>query len=188
MKVPAIAIAIVACVSTLLWSLDVSARTPCDIEKGQLKDEYIRGIVGVCNASRMDFEGTFAFVESGLWPVPNYFVLRADASPDLIFSSMDILTGTDPERILRGALRISTRMETKYDGDVTLVESDSIDVLVEECEVHASLVEYEVELPLAGQRMKIFELHINRTIVTIRDFDHRMLDAMALAFVRLNCR
>ncbi|MGY6555446.1 MAG: hypothetical protein ACXIUM_13095 [Wenzhouxiangella sp.] len=187
MKSSVMAIAVVAFATNWIWSIDVFAATPCDIEKRQAKDEYSRSIADVCNASLMDFKGTFAFVESGLWPVPNYFVLRVDSSPDLNFSSMDILTGSDPLGILRGALRISTRMETKYDGEMTLVESDSVDVLTKDCRVDASLFEYEVELPLADQRMNIFELHINRTIIAIRDFDHRMINAMVLAYVRLNC-
>lgn len=187
MKVPAITLAIVVCSSSWMLPVVLSATNSCDIEKEQLEDEYVRAIESVCNASRMNFEGTFVFVESGLWPVPNYFLPRVDASPDLSFSSLDILTGTDPARILRGALRISNRTETKYDGDLMLVDSDAIDYLVEACGVNASLFQYEVELPLAGQRIRVFELHFNRTIIAIRDFDNRMIDAMTLAFARLNC-
>lgn len=174
--------------SFLLLTNSTFAGSACQFAHDQVMDEYTRSIMEVCGSSRSGFEGTFAFIEAGLWPIPNNFVLRVDSSQDLTFSSMEILTGYDPTRILRGSLRVSLRKETRYAENAQLISSEAVEALGRECGFVTSLFHYKRVLPLLDQAMSIFELHVNETTIAIRDVDQRMIDAMVLAYVRLNCR
>lgn len=164
------------------------AVSTCQFTNDQLMDEYTRSIMEVCGSSPSGFQGSFAFIEGGLWPIPNNFVLRMDSSQDLTFASMEILTGHDPARILRGSFRVSLRKETRYAANAKLIRSESVEALGRECNFVTSLFHYERALPLLDQTMSIFELHVNETTIAIRDIDQHMIDAMALAYTRLNCR
>lgn len=168
----------------------VWASSFCDGFADQEKPDLsgAQAVSEVCAAEIGSFTGTFAYVENGFLPIPQYFYLKLPHENYISMDSAQMANGEFDWPY--GVLMISDleRSRLQHSSEKNEIKHRVIHEFRKECEISLNVWALRFEMPGSKYAPYFIEAQLGQTRISLAGKPSDLMLAMLDSFIRLNCK